>query len=313
VETLDLTDECVRRGIEPVVLGAGDDLRALAENAVARGADVIGMAGGDGSQAVVAAVASAHDLPFVCVPAGTRNHFALDLGVDRDDVVGSLDAYGDARQARIDLADVNGRVFVNNVSLGVYAQIVASDEYRDAKLRTAARMLPTLLGPNAPPSGLHARLQSGEVIENPQIVIVSNNPYRLKSLAGIGTRTRLDRGVLGAAVLRLEGPNDATRFISAEAARQLDQFPGWQTAQVPEFEVVGGDIVAAGVDGEAVELTSPLRFVSRPLALTVRIPAHHLGLSPAALRPGWGRSTFLGLARIVRGHPSGLVEAEGPS
>jgi diacylglycerol kinase family enzyme len=80
------------------------------------------------------------------VPAGTRNHFALDLGVDRDDVVGSRDAYGAARQARIDLADVNVRVFVNNVSLGVYARIVASDEYRDAKLRTAAKMLPTLLG-----------------------------------------------------------------------------------------------------------------------------------------------------------------------
>ncbi len=165
VERFDLQGECARRGIEPVVLAPGDDLRALAEDAVARGADVIGMAGGDGSQAVVAAVASAHDLPFVCVPAGTRNHLALDLGIDRDDVVGSLDAYGDPRQARIDLGEVNGRVFVNNVSLGVYAQIVASDEYRDAKLRTAARMLPTLLGPDAPPSGLHARMQSGAVVD----------------------------------------------------------------------------------------------------------------------------------------------------
>ena len=154
VERFDLEGECVRRGIEPVLLAPGDDLRTRAEDSVARGADVIGMAGGDGSQAIVATVAAAHDLPFVCVPTGTRNHFALDLGVDRDDVVGSLDAYGDPRQARIDLADINGRVFVNNVSLGVYAQIVASDEYRDAKLRTAARMLPTLLGPDAPPSGL---------------------------------------------------------------------------------------------------------------------------------------------------------------
>ena len=312
VERFDLQGECARRGIEPVVLAPGDDLRALAEDAVARGADVIGMAGGDGSQAVVAAVAAAHDLPFVCVPAGTRNHLALDLGVDRDDVVGSLDAYGDARQARIDLADVNGRVFVNNVSLGVYAQIVASDEYRDAKLRTAARMLPTLLGPDAPPSGLHVRMPGGAVVENPQIVIVSNNPYRLKSLAGFGTRARLDRGVLGAAVLLLMSPNDVTRFVAAEAAGQLDQFPGWQTTQLPEFEVAADDMVAAGVDGEAVELTPPLRFVSRPGALTVRIPAHHLGLSPAALRPGWGRSTFLGLARIVSGRPSGLVAAEAP-
>jgi diacylglycerol kinase family enzyme len=309
VERFDLQGECARRGIEPVLLAPGDDLRALAEDAVARGADVIGMAGGDGSQAVVAAVAAAHDLPFVCVPAGTRNHFALDLGADRDDVVGSLDAYGAARQARIDLAEVNGQVFVNNVSLGVYARIVASDEYRNAKMRTAAKMLPTLLGPDARPSGLHARMPAGAV-DNPQLVIVSNNPYRLKSLAGFGTRPRLDRGVLGAAVLLLMSPHDVTRFVAAEAASQLDQFPRWQTAQLPEFEVAADDMVAAGVDGEAVQLTPPLRFVSRPHALTVRIPVHHLGLSPAALQAGWGRSTFLGLARIVRGRASGLIAAE---
>jgi diacylglycerol kinase family enzyme len=310
VEKFDLRGQCARRGIEPVVLTPGDDLRALAEEAVARGADVIGMAGGDGSQAIVAAVAAAHNLPFVCVPAGTRNHFALDLGVDREDVVGSLDAFGDARQARIDLAEVNGRVFVNNVSLGVYAQIVASDAYRSAKLRTAAKMLPSLLGPEAPPSGLNVRMPSGARVENPQVVIVSNNPYRLRSLAGFGTRTRLDSGVLGAAVLLLASPNDVTSFVAAEAAGQLDQFPGWQTTRLREFEVTADDIVAAGIDGEAVELTPPLHFVSRPRALTVRIPVHHLGLSPAALRPGWGRSTFLGLARIVSGRPSGLVATE---
>ena len=167
-EKHDLPGHCARRGIEPVVLTPEDDLRALAEDAVARGADVIGMAGGDGSLAIVASVAAAHEVPFVCVPAGTRNHFALDLGVDRDDVVGSLDAFGEARQAHIDLAEVNGRVFVNNVSLGIYAQIVASDDYRDAKLRTAARVLPALLGPDAPPSGLHVRMPSGAHVETPR-------------------------------------------------------------------------------------------------------------------------------------------------
>jgi diacylglycerol kinase family enzyme len=310
VAKVDLEGECGRRGIEAVVLAPGDNLRTLAEEAVARGADVLGMAGGDGSQAVVAAVAAAHDLPFVCVPAGTRNHLALDLGVDRDDLAGSLDAYADARQARIDLADVNGRTFVNNVSLGVYAQIVASDEYRDAKLRTAARMLPTLLGPDAQPSRLYMRMPSGAAVENPQIVIVSNNPYRLESLAGFGTRARLDRGVLGTAVLLLMSPAAVTRFAAAEAAGHIDAFPGWETANVAQFEVMSDAVVRAGVDGEAVELAPPLRFVSRPRALTMRIAPHHPGLSPAALRPGWGRSTFLGLSRIVRGRPSGLVAGE---
>src|SRR4051794_29460220 len=134
-----LVDEAHRRGITPVVLQRGDDLRALAEAAVAGGADVIGMAGGDGSQALVADVARGHDVPFVCVPAGTRNHFALDLGLDRDDVAQALDAFGEARERRVDLAEVGGRVFVNNASIGAYATVVQSDEYRDAKLATTVR------------------------------------------------------------------------------------------------------------------------------------------------------------------------------
>jgi diacylglycerol kinase family enzyme len=96
VERFNLVEEARRRGIEPVVLAPGDDLLQLAEQAVAGGADVIGMAGGDGSQALVATVATRHDVGFVCVPAGTRNHLAMDLGLDRADVAGALDAFGEA-------------------------------------------------------------------------------------------------------------------------------------------------------------------------------------------------------------------------
>jgi diacylglycerol kinase family enzyme len=78
-----------------VVLAPGQSLAAPAQAAVASGADALGMAGGDGSLAVVAAVAAAHDLPFVCIPAGTRNHFVLDVGVDRHDLPGALDAFSD--------------------------------------------------------------------------------------------------------------------------------------------------------------------------------------------------------------------------
>ena len=124
VGRFNLVDEAQRRGIEPVVLAPGDDLLALAEWAVAGGADVIGMAGGDGSQALVASVAAAHDVGFVCVPAGTRNHLAMDLGLDREDVVGALDAFGEAVERRIDLGLVGDRVFVNNATVGLYAKIV---------------------------------------------------------------------------------------------------------------------------------------------------------------------------------------------
>src|SRR6476660_8866333 len=140
-----LDEECRARGIEPIVLRPGDDLTLLATEAVRGGADVLGMAGGDGSQAAVAAVAADHDVPYVCVPAGTRNHFAADLGLDRNDVVGALDAFVDGVEHRIDLASVNEHVFINNASLGLYAEVVQSQAYRNAKRRTWKRMLPEMV------------------------------------------------------------------------------------------------------------------------------------------------------------------------
>ena len=150
----DLVTECGARGIEAIPFELGDDLASLATAAIDGGADAIGMAGGDGSQAAVAAVAAEHDIPFVCVPAGTRNHFALDLGIDRRDVVGALDAFHEGDERRIDLGRVNGRLFVNNVAMGLYGNVVQSPQYRDHKVRTVVQMLPDLLGPEAEPFDL---------------------------------------------------------------------------------------------------------------------------------------------------------------
>ncbi|HEV8151706.1 MAG TPA: diacylglycerol kinase family protein, partial [Solirubrobacteraceae bacterium] len=147
-ERLQLAAEARARGIRAVELGPGSDLEDLARSAVADGADALAMAGGDGSQAIVAAIAAEHGLPYACIPAGTRNHFALDLGVDREDVVGALDAFVGGGEKRVDLAEVNGRVFVNNVSLGLYADAVQREGYRDAKLRTILDTVPDVLGPD---------------------------------------------------------------------------------------------------------------------------------------------------------------------
>ena len=185
-EKYHLVDECTARGIEPIVLQPGDDLQQLASDAIARGADVIGMAGGDGSQALVATVAAAHDIPHVCVPAGTRNHFALDLGLDREAVVGALDAFEVGVERRIDLARVNGRVFVNNATMGLYAKIVQSQAYRDAKLKTAADMLPDMIGPKAEPFDLRFSDPDGAEYPTAHLLLVSNNPYELASLGGVG-------------------------------------------------------------------------------------------------------------------------------
>lgn len=308
-ERFALADECRTRGIEPIVLQPGDDLLVLAQDAIDRGADVIGMAGGDGSQALVASVAMRADVPLVCIPAGTRNHFALDLGLDRDDVVGALDAFGEAVERRIDLAEVNGRVFVNNVSLGVYAKVVQSPEYRDAKRQTTAAMLPELLGPNAEPFDLHFTGPDGSVRSGAQIIQVSNNPYVLSSLAGFGSRARLDTGQLGIAASQVRGAADVAAFVAAESAGRLDRFRGWTEWSAPIFTVESGAPVEAGVDGEALLLEPPLEFRLLPGAVRIRIPVSAPGYSPAALKspsPWW---TLRALLRAAAGQATPIEES----
>ena len=303
-ERFHLVDECRERGIEPIVLTPGTDLLELAENAVARGADVIGMAGGDGSQALVASVASRYGIPHVVIPAGTRNHFALDLGLDRDDVVGALDAYSEGVERTIDLAEVNGRVFVNNASMGVYAKVVQSPEYRDAKLRTAAAMLPTIIGPDATPMDLRFALPSGEQSLTSQLILVSNNPYNLHDLRGGGTRARMDAGVLGIMSLMVRGATDMQKLVALESIGQVDQFGGWQEWVAPDFEVRSAKPVEIGVDGEALTLQPPLQFRIRPGALTVRLPLG-AGMSPAARTVKVAsRTTLATLWRIALGRQS---------
>lgn len=267
-----LVELCQQQGVEPHVLTPGEDLRAVAEAAVAEGADLLGMAGGDGSLAIVASVASRHDLPFVVVPAGTRNHFALDLGIDREDVPGAMDAFDEGVDRRVDLAEINGRVFVNNASMGVYAKVVQSADYRDAKVQTASALLPDMLGPGAQPLDLHYRLPSGQEAVPGQLLLVSNNRYDLAHLRGGGTRDRLDAGVLGIVALRVSSAADAEKVTVLEMTGQVQHFAGWNEWTASQFEVDSSGPVEVGVDGEALVLDPPLRFAIRPGAVTIRLP-----------------------------------------
>ncbi len=308
-ERFNLPDECVARGIRAVVLRPGDDLVALAEEAVASGAPAIGMAGGDGSQAAVASVAARHQFPYVCVPAGTRNHFALDLGLDRTDLLGALDAYADQVERRVDLAAVNGRTFVNNCSLGLYARVVQSPEYRDAKLRTAADVLPDLIGPDAAPLDLRFSGPAGIRFTSAHLILVSNNPYQLAQPGGRGTRERLDLGLLGIVAAQVDDAADAARFTMLELAGQVQRFPGWQEWTAGEFVVDSGARVDVGVDGEALALEPPLRFQIQPAALRVWLPRSALRVSPAARAVRLlARSTAADLASVVAGAAPAATE-----
>src|SRR5207247_1750690 len=120
------------------------DVADLARRAIAAGADLLGVAGGDGTQALVAGIAAEHGLPFLVISAGTRNHFAMDLGLDRENPADCLDALTDGVEQRIDLGIIGERTFVNNASFGAYAEIVESPAYRADKTGTTLQMLPDL-------------------------------------------------------------------------------------------------------------------------------------------------------------------------
>ena len=291
-ERFALAEEAPARGIEAIELKRGDDLETLVRGAVDRGADALAMAGGDGSQAIVATVAAEKGLPYACIPAGTRNHFALDLGVDRDDVVGALDAFVDGGERIVDLAEVNGRVFVNNVSLGLYAEAVQREEYRDAKVRTLLDTAPDVLGPDGGELDLRWTGPDGELHHSGAMMLVSNNRYRLGRAVGSGTRPRIDDGLLGVTALASpKGRGEGGRLLQ----RPLREW------SAPSFEVDADDPIAAGIDGEALVLDPPLRFSIRPGVLRVRIARQHPGASPSARAPDGIRAGVVELAKIAAG------------
>ena len=290
-ERLGLADAARSRGIRAIELGPGDDLEDLVRTAVHDGADALAMAGGDGSQAIVAAAAAAADLPYACIPAGTRNHFAADLGVERDDVVGALDAFVDGGERRVDLAEVNGRVFVNNVSLGLYADAVQRPGYRNAKLRTLLEVVPEMLGPDGTGLDLTWSGPGGHEHRSGVAILVSNNRYRLGRAVGSGTRPRIDDGLLGITVV------GAPR---GRRGRRPLQRP-WREWTATDFAVEADDPVPAGIDGEAARLDPPLRFRIRPAVLRVRIARTHPGASPSAGLPDDIPEAVRALARLASG------------
>jgi len=264
---------------------------ALARRAVAEGADLLGVAGGDGTQALVAGVAAEHGLPFMVVTAGTRNHFAMDLGLDRDDPARSLDALTDGVELRVDLGEVAGRPFVNTASFGAYAQIVQNPDYRDAKAATALDQLPDLLtGDAAATLTAHT---DGERLDAPQAVLVSNNPYARADPIGGGRRPRLDTGTLGVIAVRVEGAAHAAEL--ALLGERSSSITALTTRQVVIESAE--DLIPVAVDGEALTLPPPVVCAIRPGALRVRVPRHRPGAPYIAPSVDWRRVVRLAFDR----------------
>ncbi|HXZ61520.1 MAG TPA: diacylglycerol kinase family protein [Acidimicrobiales bacterium] len=277
VKTFGLEELASSMGVETVMLDRGLDLEQLARDAVDRGADCLGMAGGDGSQALVASIAVEKGLPFVCVTAGTRNHFALDLGLDRDDPRRSVHAFGDAIERRIDYATVNDRFFVNNVSLGIYATIVQQEGYREAKAETTRRLVPEMLGDRTDPFDLQFTTPDGREVDGAFLIQVSNNPYVLGPSLDVSQRRRLDSGRLGVFAISANTGAQAAEVLTLALAGQESRSGSAFQFECETFEVRSRSGTAyAGVDGEALELATPLRFQIHRLGLRLLVPAGNL-------------------------------------
>jgi diacylglycerol kinase family enzyme len=270
------------------------DVAALARQAVADGADLLGVAGGDGTQALVAGIAAEHDLPFLVISAGTRNHFAMDLGLDRDDPATCLDALTDGVEQRIDLGIIGDRTFVNNASFGAYAEVVESPAYRDDKTGTTLQILPDLLSGHR---GAKLSARAGDTtVTAPQALLVSNDPYEISDVAGLGRRARLDAGILGVIAVTVNNALQAVMLLRGAKGQGL-------TVLRAEEVVVDADVpeIPVGIDGETVMMPTPVICTIRPKVLRVRVPRHRPGVVAAAAEPRLNWSALAKLASFRSG------------
>jgi diacylglycerol kinase family enzyme len=287
-------------GVRVHLLEAGDDPAALARAAVEGGADVVGVAGGDGSMGLVAAVAVEAGVPFVCVPSGTRNHFAGDLGLDRGDPLAALAAFA-GPERRVDVATVGDRVFVNNVSLGAYADLVADPRYRAGKLATAHAVLPASLRGERELLRVDLRDAAGREHPDVLVLLVACNAYELN-----GVRERMDGGVLQVSALRARTGAALAGLATRTLARggRAPAGTGWAqwTTTVLRVEAPLPQL-PAGIDGEAATLAAPLEFRVLPRALRVLVPPALTPRTPRGRLQRW--STVRGLLRVAAGSSAG--------
>ena len=269
-----LTGAARERSIGVRVLEPGEDAGHAALEAAEEGSGSLAVAGGDGTVAAVAGVAVEHDLPLVVVPTGTLNHFARDLGLDLARPLAALDALASSHnERRVDVGRVNGRSFINNVSLGIYAEMLADPGYRQDKLGVAQAKLQAAFSDPKLRRALRITPPVEAPLDSVVAAVVSNNPYEFARWDRLGQRHRLDTGLLQISVIDAGTLDELERLIAGTLLGAIEFRPALRHWTSERLETgVLGEVVRAGVDGEPVALAAPLRFTVEPGALRVIVP-----------------------------------------
>ncbi len=255
-----------------VELVPGRDVTAPVRKALEGEPEFLAVAGGDGTIRCAAGVLAGTGVPLVPVPAGTRNHFAREVGIADLDQASRA---GTGVLRHVDLGDVNGEVFVNNACIGMYPHVVRRRKVREKRLprpvATIAAAWPHIRGLRRFTVTVDGRGYRA------WMVFVGNGRYG-RSPFDLIERERLDEATLDLRILRADGRLSRLRVLAALVLGRLDRSPMAVCEVRAEVEVVlERDRVDVALDGEVLPLATPLRFRSRPGALSVLVPVRAAG------------------------------------
>lgn len=233
-------------GIETVVRQKGEKLGNLANKAVDNGCDHLIIAGGDGSLARVAKIAIERNVPFSCVPSGTRNHFAMDLGIDRSDPLKALQTAFGGIEFKVDVGRIGKKLFLNNASFGIYADAIAETGYREHKTESLAKAAEENIG--EPDARLSVQDPEGNTHDSIGVLLASNNPYRFIGAPDFAGRARLDTGTLGVIL--------ADREAFGETELNHSGIKRWSIPQITVRSM--HKKVQVGIDGSLHNVKAPV-------------------------------------------------------
>lgn len=272
-------------GVEVIVLKSGDDMTAIARDAVRDGADVLGISGGDGSIGAVAVVALEHDVPLAVLPGGTRCHFARDLGMDPEHILDALASFQGVER-RIDVGSINGRIFLNNASLGLYADIIDFPGYRENKLRASRTVLTELLEGKRKLYELTFTSPDGTKYQQAAQILLGVNRYQMANIIELGYRERMDEGVLQVTVVTEITDRMVRQSLRSASFGHMSKMVGGRYADqwvAQDFTVSSqAKELVIGVDGEREKYKTPVHMAIKPGRLRVVVPTE--GVRPRRRR-----------------------------